>query len=448
MAERTRLTINDLPNLVVRPPGFEDSFYLDNAATTPYLRPVKEAMIEAEELYGSVHRGNGKRARASTEAYEAARHEVAQFFGLTADYSLIFTNNTTAAINTLAGALFDESQSQRSVITTSLEHHSNDLPWRQVSGLEYAGIVPYDGSVNLEHLTALIRRPNRGRRVVAITGGSNVTGYMPDLETITEEAHRVGAIVAVDGAQLAPHRKINIAELGIDALAVSGHKMYAHGIGALAVRTDLLKDCEPPFPGGGTISLVTKNLIDWAPLPDRLEPGTPNLLGAVAFAAATRILSEIGMDAVAEHETELTKLALTQLQDIAGVTVFGDRDPTYAHSRLGVLPFLINDVPHAKTAAILGEEHNVDCRNGCFCAHMAVTELLHVTPEKMRLVRAEIANGDRRHVPGMVRFSWGAHTTEQELLAGIEGVRQIAQGNYKDDYVQDIATGAFYRPTR
>src|SRR5688572_19338635 len=331
MAEHARLTINDLPNLVIRPKDEKDSIYLDNAATTPFLRPVEEAVEEAKELYGSVHRGSGKRARASTEAYEAARHEVGEFFGANKEYSVVFTNNTTSAINLLAGTLNNEPL-RPCVITSELEHHSNDLPWRRVSHMvEHAEIDLFDGGIKIDHLTHLIRRHKHKAGVVAITGGSNLTGHLPDMKTIVEHAHNIGAIVAVDGAQWAPHRKINVAELNIDALAVSGHKMYApHNIGALIVRKSILEDCSPIFPGGGTINMVTQRTVDWAPLPDRLEPGTPNLLGAVAFAAATRMLDEIGMDAIAQHESELTALALTHLQDIKGATVYGDRDPKFA----------------------------------------------------------------------------------------------------------------------
>ena len=195
--------------------------------------------------------------------------------------------------------------------------------------------------------------------------------------------------------------------------------------------------------GGGTVEIVTEDSVEWSAPPDREEAGSPNVVGAVALAAAIKQLQAVGMDAVAEHEAELTAFALERLGGLPQVELLGDSDPARASQRLGVIPFNLAGLPHFLTAAILGYEFGIGVRNGCFCAHPYVLKLLGATPESTERVRAEMLAHDRSEMPGLVRASFGLYNTLEEVDEFVAALEKIARGEYQGQYRQNKASGDF-----
>ena len=290
---------------LVEPPGGEQEVNLDYAATTPALRVTLEAVAGFLPHYGSVHRGGGRRSASSTDAYERARDSVARFVGCPEGCSAIFVRNTTEAANVLAAALPAGSL----VLCTPFEHHANLLPWR----IHDVSHLPFTRSAEelvFEVGASLAAASAAGRPVdlLAVSGASNVTGEVTPVAELAAMAHRYGARVFVDAAQLAPHRSIDVREAGIDFLAFSGHKLYApFGVGALIVRDEVLADGLPLLRGGGAVRLVSLDDVAWSPLPHRYEAGTPNTVGAVALGAACRALADHGMERIRESEQQLSE---------------------------------------------------------------------------------------------------------------------------------------------
>ncbi len=259
---------------------------LDNAATTPPLRAVVEAVGDLLPLYASVHRGTGYKSRVTTAAYERARETVGAFVGADPDRDVVvFGRHTTDAVNLLARSL--DADPDAVVLTTLLEHHSNDLPWRARGRVLHVGARP-DGALDLDHLDRLLARHAGRVALLAVTGASNVTGVVPPVHDLAARVHAVGGRILVDAAQLAAHRRIDMLPHDdprhLDFVALSAHKMYApFGTGALVGRRDLFGP-RPHQPGGGTVRAVTVDGVAWADLPDREEGGSPNVIGAVALA--------------------------------------------------------------------------------------------------------------------------------------------------------------------
>jgi selenocysteine lyase/cysteine desulfurase len=286
-------------------------------------------------------------------------------------------------------------------------------------------------------------------KLVAITGASNVTGHLPDIHAIACKAHAVGAEILVDCAQLAPHRRVSMGDLNdpahLDYVAISAHKMYApFGTGALIGRKDTFEHGEPEYRGGGTIEIVTVDQVEWAGAPDRDEAGSPNVAGAVALAAAIKALNQISMDAIADHEAELTAYALERLRPIERLEIYGETDPATVRQRLGVLPLNIKGMSHFLVAAILGTEYGIGVRNGCFCAHPYLLHLMRLTPEESDRVRHDILANNRREMPGLVRISFGMYNTTQEVDTIVQALSNIAQGRYVGQYAQDAKSGEYH----
>ena len=332
---------------------------LDNAASTPALRPVHDKVNEFMTWYSSVHRGTGFKSQIATEAYELAHDIVGCFVG--ADLrtnTVIFGKNTTEAINKLARRLPLERDDV--VLCSLMEHHSNDLPWRLQARLIHVAVND-DGSLDEDDFDRLLRQHAGRVKLVAVTGASNVTGYLKPIHRLAEKAHAAGARILVDAAQLAPHRAIDMRpddDPGhLDFVALSAHKMYApYGTGALVGPIEVFGQGTPDVVGGGTVDIVTVDDVRWAGPPDRDEAGSPNVVGAVALAQAILCLQEIGMEALAHHEAELTAHALRRLRDIDGVEIYGLADPERAGERVGVIPFNVRGVDHYKVAAVLSFE--------------------------------------------------------------------------------------------
>jgi selenocysteine lyase/cysteine desulfurase len=377
-------------------------------------------------FYASVHRGTGYKSRVSTAMYDEAHRAVARFVGADPDTAaVVFGKNTTEAINKLAHRypLPDGSI----VVTTLLEHHSNDLPWRGRARVVRAGLLP-DGRLDEEHLDFLLARHVGQVALLAVSGASNVTGFVQPVHRLARKAHAVGARILVDAAQWAPHRPIDVRPPDdpehLDYLVLSAHKLYApFGTGALIGRADVFLEGAPEYRGGGTVDRVWLDDVEWAGLPDREEAGSPNVVGAVALAAAVRALGELGMDALARHEQALTAYALERLSSVPGLTLYGETDPARVADRVGVVPFNLDGVPHGVVAAILGHEAGIGVRHGCFCAQAYVAHLLGI-PDAVR--RGDFA-GEK---PGMVRVSFGAYNTRDDVDALVEALTRIRRGDH------------------
>jgi selenocysteine lyase/cysteine desulfurase len=341
---------------------------LDYAASAPALQAVADHVAEVLPYYASVHRGAGYASQVSTNLYESARAEIGRFVGARADDVTIITRNTTDSLNLLAGAV---PAGAGDVLVLDVEHHANLLPW---TGREHR-ILSSEPTLGqtLRALETALRE--RRTALVAVTGASNVTGEVLPVRRIADLAHRYGARVAVDAAQLAPHRRIDLAELGADYLAFSGHKIYApFGSGVLVGRRDWLDVAAPHLAGGGAVKAVQADgTAEWAPAPQRHEAGSPNVLGAAALAAACRTLAALEPGALEAHEAALTERLISGLEAIEGVRVlriWGDSD-----ERVGVVGFTVDGHDAGRVAAYLSAEHGIGVRDGKFCAHPLLTRL-------------------------------------------------------------------------
>lgn len=420
---------------------------LDNAASTPALKRVQAAVDNFLPYYSSVHRGTGYKSQISTHLYEEARRIVMEFVGADAqEHVCIFGKNTTEAVNKLARR-FPYKPGRDVVLVSWMEHHSNDLPWRKAATLFHIGIKP-DGSLDEQDFDRLLMKYKDRLALVSISGASNVTGFINPIHRLAEKVHAAGAQIAVDCAQLAPHRAVKMLPLSdpahLDYVYLSAHKMYApFGTGALIGRRDTFAQGEPDMQGGGEVEIVTLDHVTWSEPPERDEAGSPNTVGAVAFATAISQLSEIGMDKVAAHEAELTAYALEALRKIPGIHIYGNTDPAQAATRLGVIPVNLEGFSHYLLAAILGYEYAIGVRNGCFCAHPYLLQLMGVEEAQAAKVREQIITNDRREVPGMVRISFGLYNEKADIDSLISALKAIQKHEYKGVYTQDLPSGAF-----
>lgn len=420
---------------------------LDNAASTPPLKSVQKAVDDFLLYYSSVHRGTGFKSQLSTHAYEQARQTVLRFLGADPqDHTCIFGKNTTEAINKLARR-FPFTRQRNVVVTSGMEHHSNDLPWRAAAKTVHVGLTP-DGRLDEDEFDRQLEIYGNQLALVAISGASNVTGYLNPIHRLAEKTHAVGAQIAVDCAQLAPHRKVNMGSLEdpghLDYVSISAHKMYApFGTGALVGRRDTFERGDPDLTGGGTVEIVTLDQVVWSGPPDRDEAGSPNTVGAIALARAIHQLESIGMENVAQHEADLTAYALQKLKRVPAIQLFGDINPENAADRLGVIPLKLENISHFLAAAVLGYEFGIGVRSGCFCAHPYILHLLGLTPDQASQVRERMLAGDKSDMPGLIRASFGLYNTQDEVDALADALTCIARGDYKGLYQQDIASGEY-----
>jgi selenocysteine lyase/cysteine desulfurase len=446
MIDRLRGEIVGMDKKVPLLDGEERTYvYLDNAASTPTFRRVLEAVAEFLPWYSGVHRGTGFKSLLATEVFDAAHDTVGRFVGadLTSN-TVIFTKNTTECINKLSNRLGD--QAEDVVITTIMEHHSNDLPWRKNGRVVHIG-VEEDGHLDLKALRSVLSAHAGKIKLVAINGASNITGICPPIHDIAVWSHEAGAKLFVDAAQLAPHRPINMLPdddpAHIDFLALSAHKMYApFGTGALIGPRSFFERGEPDMVGGGVVEIVTLDSAVWNSPPHKEEAGSPNVIGGIALAESIAMLGSVGMDAIADHEQALLEYAYERLAKVNSVTLYG---PTENLSeKVGVVPFNVDGMHHACTAAIVGVEGGIGVRNGGFCAQPYVKELLRISPEQDRILTAEVMAGDKSRLPGMVRASFGCYNNRDDVDALVEILDRIVHGKHKGVYRQDRATGAFH----
>jgi cysteine desulfurase/selenocysteine lyase len=420
---------------------------LDNAASTPSLRYVKDKMDEALIYYSSVHRGSGFKSLLSTQLYEEAREIVLDFVGADREQDVVvFCKNTTEALNRLAKRF--PFQPGDMVLTTSMEHHSNDLPWRARAHVIHSGLNP-DGSLDMEDFAANLERYSGKIKLVAVTGASNVSGFLNPIHDIAELAHRHGAQIVADCAQLLPHRKIDMGAFGsprhLDFIAFSAHKVYAPlGSGGLVGPRSFFDQGEPDYVGGGVVEIVTLDEVTWTSAPERDEAGSPNVIGAIGLAAALKYLSRFGMQAIAAHEAELTRYALSRLQTIEGITIYGSTDLDFVAQRVGVIPFQVQGVPHGKVAAILGFEGGVGVRNGCFCAHPYILHLLKVDDQAYRHYHNRVLQHNRSDMPGLIRMSFGCYSNQADVDRLVEMLERVISGDYRGEYVEEPGSGSYY----
>ncbi len=433
----------DLP-VPVSGGGTVTGINFDNAASTPPLKRVRDAVNGFSEVYSSVHRGTGYKSRLATEAYEHARELVAHFLGVDEHTQVvIFVKGTTDALNRIAAeqARLDG----RQVLVTEMEHHADLLPWRHRSGHVMVGLSD-DGHIDLDAIDRELEAAAGKIGLVAVCGASNVTGFVSPIHEVAELAHRHGALVSVDAAQLAPHHRIDIRPASdpghLDFVSFSGHKMYApYGAGVLVAPRDFFSGA-PEVMGGGAISIVTWDDTVWADLPDREEAGSPNVIGAVALGVAIDTLLELGFEEMLRHEVELGATLLARLGRIPGVGVLGGVEGSSGRARLGLASFVVDGLHHGLVAAALSHEWGIAVRNGCFCANPYVFHLLHMDKKAVDAVEGEVNAGHRKALPGAVRASLAPYNTSTEVERFVEAVTQIARGKLNATYEQ-AADGTF-----
>jgi len=411
---------------------------LDCAASTPALSVVAETVDSFLPWYSSVHRGAGYKSRYATAGYEAARDSAHHFARRPRDGDdvVILVRNTTEAINHLAYRL--RLHPDDVVATTVVEHHANLLPWARVAQRRWVE-CERDGMFGLDEVIAVLDAAPRPK-LLALTGASNVTGWLPPVREICEAAHARGIPVLLDAAQLAPHRPLPTEP---DFIAFSGHKLYApYGAGALIGPRRAFASGDPFLAGGGAVDLVDLDEVIWTDPPDREEAGSPNVIGAVAFAAAMDALTQLGWDTVMAHEAALSARLHEGLRAIDGVEVLG---PPRGTDTLSVAAFNVEGMHHALVAARLSAEWGVGVRHGCFCAHPYLLRLLGVGPEGVAQARAAVQRGERSNIPGAVRASCGLGTSAEDVDTLLDALRALTSGDPAPvPYVQDAVTGDFW----
>jgi len=416
---------------------------LDNASSTPTFRPIAEKVDEFMRYYSNVARGTGFKSQVASWAYEESRNTISRFVGADPKRdTVIITRNTTESLNRLA-ALFPFKQDDI-VLTTRMEHSSNYLPWRRRARVVQAALNP-DGSLNLDDYAAKLKE-FRGRvTLVTVTGASNVTGWVNPIHQLARLAHEAGARIAVDAAQIAPHRPLDMRKRDdperLDFIAFSGHKTYApYGIGVLAGDKSMLRASEPALVGGGVADLITPHSVVWRSLPSREEAGTPAVAGAVAMAASISLLGAAGWDAIVQHEAELTRYALTRMSRIPGVKIHGKTRTDNFEDRLGTICFSMDGKPAQLVAAVLAYEAGVGARCGQFCAHPYIFALLGISDADAEKLYERATCGSLADMPGVVRASLGLYNDKTDVDALCDCLEAIEQGKHAK-YDTDPKTG-------
>jgi cysteine desulfurase/selenocysteine lyase len=379
--------------------------FLDSAASSLKPQVVIDAMAEfTGTLYANVHRGAYRLSIGSTERYEAARIRLGGYLN-TRPEQVVLTRGTTTGLNMVAsgwgGTHLREGDC---ILLTHMEHHANLIPWQMLAKRKGAVLdfIPLTSEFTLD-LDAYAKLLEKNPKVVSLTGMSNVLGTIPPVTEMAVAARHAGALVVVDGAQLVPHRPVDVESLGADFLAFSSHKMLGPtGIGVLWGKAERLEEMEPFEGGGEMISDVQLDHSTWAAVPHRFEAGTPPIIEAVGFDAAVEYLEKIGMDRVAAHDTELTAYALDRLSENPLVAVQG---PPTVEGRGGAISFTLGDV-HAHDLATILNEQGVSVRAGHHCAKPLMRVL---------------------GVPATARASFSVYSTKEDVDALAEGLETAAR---------------------
>ena len=394
----------------------------DNAATTPPFKRVVKRVLETTEYYGSIARGDGQKSQYCSDLYEECRRYILKYFNAPEEiYTAIFVGNTKDGLNKLSNILIHNKDDI--VITTRMEHHSNDLPWRNKCDLKYVE-VNEDGRININEIEELIERYKEKVKYITITGASNVTGYINDIRKISGLIHKYGGKIIVDGAQLVPHKKIYMYKKdsleNIDFLVFSGHKIYApFGSGAIiGLRKDFNNNL-PDTKGGGTVEYVIDNNQLWLNTPEKNEAGTPNLFGAVAIMEAMKEIEKIGFERIEKNEKELLQYLINGLKELNRVKLYADND--CIDDRLGILVFTIDGMKYYEVGEKLSEIKAIGVRQGGFCSHPYTRRVLGIPNNQLQ----EYIN--KNGIPGLVRVSLGIYNSKKEANIFLETVELLCR---------------------
>ncbi|MBC1425496.1 cysteine desulfurase [Listeria seeligeri] len=376
--------------------------YLDNAATSQKPKQVIRALTHYYEFdNANVHRGVHTLAARATDAFESARAKVAKFIHAREVAEIIFTRGTTSAINLVVDSYGNANiEAGDEIVISYLEHHSNLIPWQQLAKRKGA-VLKYieleeDGTISIEQAEKTITEKTK---IVALAHVSNVLGTITPIKEIAALAHKVGAVILVDGAQAVPHMEVNVVDLDADFYAFSGHKMMAPtGIGVLYGKRELLDKMEPTEFGGEMIDFVELYDSTWKELPWKFEAGTPIIGGAIALGAAIDYLAAIGIETIHAYEQELVSYAIEQMSKLEGITIYG---PTDASKRCGLVTFNIEGA-HPHDVATILDEDGVAIRAGHHCAQPLMKWL---------------------DVSSTARASFYIYNTKEEIDALIEGLK-------------------------
>lgn len=394
----------------------------DNAATTPPFKRVMKKVLETSEYYGSIARGDGKKSQYCSDLYESSRKYILEYFNAPEDiYTAIFVGNTTDGLNKLSNILIESKEDI--VITTRMEHHSNDLPWRNKCDLKHVE-VDKDGRINVEDIEELLDKYQERVKYVTVTGASNVTGYINDIRKIAKLAHRYGAKIIVDGAQLIPHKKISMIQdditENIDFLVFSGHKIYApFGSGVIIGLRKTFNEKEPASSGGGTVQIVLDNHQLWLDTPEKNEAGTPNLFGAISIAEALKEMDKIGFQVIENNEKDLLSYLIKELKQFEKVTLYADNENI--DDRLGILVFNIDGMTYEEVGGALADTRGIGVREGGFCAHPYTRRILGIKDDELQRYMSEVGT------PGLVRVSLGIYNTKKEANIFLDTIEYICR---------------------
>ncbi|MCR5793720.1 MAG: aminotransferase class V-fold PLP-dependent enzyme [Solobacterium sp.] len=394
----------------------------DNAATTPSLLPVMEAVDEEMKMYGSIGRGFSLKSNHSTEIYNSTREKVLDFVGADPDnYTCFYVNNTTDGLNKLASALVESEDDL--ILATRMEHHANDLPWRERCNVIYAE-VDDQGRVIYEDIERLLTENEGKVKYVCVTAASNVTGYVTDVHRVAKMAHEHGAKIIVDGAQIVAHRKFSMTgetpEEDIDFFVFSAHKMYSpYGGGAVVGPYEILMKHMPEFYGGGIVRIVRDYDQSYKDAPEVYEAGSPNYPGVVGLAKAIDVLQEVGFDDIEAHEKVLNRKLIDGLKKFDNMIIYGDSENI--DDRVGVVTFNFSDLNSYVLARTLAENGGFATRRGAFCAHPYVWRLMGISDDEAKGFEECVDV----NTPGMIRISFGIYNTEEEVDQFLETLPEM-----------------------
>lgn len=408
---------------------------LNNAATTPPFEKTLEAVNQYLQTYGALHRGTGPYANATFRNTEDAVRTIREFIGAGDEHALLFTANATMAINQFARLI--PLKKEDVVITSTIEHSSNTLPWQYNIDTDARTVFVNafdDGSLDYEELERAAQEHGANLRLIAITGASSLTGQILDVERVSRLAHAHGALLFIDAAQLAPHRPIDMRAQGIDALAFSAHKLYApFGLGVLALPKKLL-DARPRDVGGGSADMVSNTNTVWAPAIERHQPGTVNTTGIIATAASCKTIKDTGWPDIVDHERELTRYAAERLATVPGITMYVPPEKYITEDRLGIFPFNLDGMHHALVSAILDTEYGIESRAGTICSHRLVRRWFDVDDRSQKSIEKKVAAGDKLASYGIVRVSLGIHNTKEDIDTLVSALKEISAGKSARTY--------------
>jgi len=426
--------------------------YLDSCASTLMMGIAQRISQKFLKHYSNTHSLMHFSAKIATKTYSWVQNRILEFVNADKEtYTCFFTGSgTTAGMNRIA-RIFSHLQPEKDIVLISImEHHSNDLPHRKHGG--HVIHIPVDtheskmGCIDIELLENYLIKYKGRVNYVSVTGISNVTGIINPINKVAKLAHKYGAYIVVDAAQMAAHVPINMSnnadsDMNIDALIFSGHKTYAPGSpGVVIAQKKLIKNIEPEEVGGGMVDRVfPEKYYIKSDFPDREEAGTPNILGAITLGAAIDVLDKIGMQNILKEDTDLTHFCLEEMLKIPEIVVYGETCMNTC-PRAGTISFNLKNFNHGLVAAILNDYFNIAVRNECFCAHPYVEKMLEITHKtQIDLAKEKNINNWNFTEPwmGMVRVSFGLYNSIEDVEKFIFAIKDIIKkhNEYKKQYL-------------